>query len=701
MNRWTVLLAALLIVVMGCSGGGNPALPTTDLTTGISGQSVQQQTHLWGYYDVYIDIENQTVEAVVNRSVQFAANVVDFVNGSPANLQFVINDTPIGPDYIDVDIDVGITHPFPGMSEYDGYDVRGVFMGDGSDSLHYSSDCDYAEWGTDQYMFNSDGYTRWFNRSEFTTPGVLGYTPGAVASPGFMGDATVNPYKYYANGLSISGDAFDFLTGTSNEGVFSAGSTNRRNYLLRFPNSIGVVYGYAIVANWEDEAVHPSNADEGLAATMGITPNVWYENGSSNGGNLRLDFGVFGWGDLPSAIFIDSSVLSTDHELDSGEMVPTGGGPTWSTWYVDIPATNVTGNDGQDVWVICEYDGSDYTNDFGITNTANTDTLAAFFRWDLFVADEPYHPDPDCVLNVVTAMPHDGDCCIEFDAFGCVFYEGAVAVSYEWDFDDDGTFGDTYDSGTDDNPTICYGTDYVGDVGLRVTDDMGGVSTCWEAIDCTYNPFYKEDHTTNPADWYYVMTFYFGGSGDPAPSHTTMAPFGPSGSGNVRCPPAGNFLNGGCQAQTITPPFDVPAGYSEIIFRAYGCMDFGGSWAGYCGANVKLAISSVPGIAGFLPTGMLGSATLAMPNLTHGAGWGPYDQTLSWSSGGLDGQQVWGVPKGGGAFPGSLTQYWDVTIPPSMHGQTIKLCFSYQTDWPGFVGPPAGFALDDFELIGY
>ena len=700
MNRWTVLLTALFIVVMGCSGGGNPLTPTTDLTSDIVGQSAQQQTHLWGYYDVMIDIETQTVEYVVNRSVQFTANVVDFVNGNPANLQFIINDTPVGPDYIEVDIDVGITHPFPGMSEYDGYDVRGVFMGDGSESLHYSLDCDYAGWGVDQYMSNPDGYTRWFNRSEFTTPGVLGYTPGAFASGGFAGTATVNPYKYYADGLNATDPAFDFLTGTSDNGVFSAGHTNRRNYLLRFPNAKGVIYGYAITANWIDEETHPANAPEAVACSMGITPNVWYESDTSNGGNLKLDFGIFGWGDQPSAMFIDSSVLSTDYEL-TGEMTPTGGGPNFSTYYVDIPADNITGLEGQDVWVICEFDGFDYTNEFGVPNTANTDTLAAFFRYDLFVQDFPYHIDPDCVINVVTPMPHLGDCCIEFDASGCIFYEGAVLVSYEWDFDDDGVFGDAYDSGTDENPTYCYGDDYVGDVGLRVTDDMGGVSTCWVSIDCTYSPFFKEDHTTDPVDWSYWMTFYFSGSGDPAPAHTSMAPFGPSGDGNVRCPPAGNYQNGGCQAQVITPPFSVPAGYTEIIFRAYGSMAFGGSWAGYCGANVKLAVNSVPGIGGFDPTGALGTATLAMPNLGHGGAWGPYDSTLTYSSGGLDGQQVWGVPKGGGAFPGSLTQYWDVTIPPSMHGQTIKVCFSFQTDWPGFVGNGSGFALDDFELIGF
>lgn len=399
MNRWTVLLAALLIVVMGCSGGGNPTIPTTDLTTDIVGQSAQQQTHLWGYYDVMIDVENQTVEYVVNRSVQFTANVVDFVNGSPANLQFNIISTPVEPTYIGVSIDVGITHPFPGLTEYNGYDVRGVFMGDGSGTLDYSLDCDYAVQGTDQYMFEADGCTRWFNRSEFTTPGVLGYTPGLFASGGFAGTATINPYMYFADGLTTSGDAFDFLAGTDDDGVFAAGHTNRRHYDLRFPTTKGVVFGYAIVANWEDEAIHPSNAPEAVACDMNITDSVWFDPGDdTNGGNLTLEFSIFGWGAQPSAMFINSSVLSDEYELDSGDMTPTGGGDNYSTYEVDVVADHITGNDNQDYWVVCEFDGETYANDLGVTNSAGSDVLAAFFHYELFVAEEAYCTDRKSVV---------------------------------------------------------------------------------------------------------------------------------------------------------------------------------------------------------------------------------------------------------------------------------------------------------------
>ena len=192
MNRWTVLIAAVLmsmLVALGCSGGdGDPVAPTSDtgLTESI-GHTGQSQTHLWGYYDVFIDIENQTVEAVPSRDAMFAANVVQFLNNNPAGLAFNIVSTPVGVDYIDVTVDVSITHPLPGMPQYDGYDVRGTFMGDGGYSMSYGSGLRAAAPGTDQYMFNADGYTRWFNLNDFPIPASWATHPETSPHPASPG----------------------------------------------------------------------------------------------------------------------------------------------------------------------------------------------------------------------------------------------------------------------------------------------------------------------------------------------------------------------------------------------------------------------------------------------------------------------------------------------------------------------------------
>ena len=130
----------------------------------------------------------------------FMANVVKFLNEKPTSLKFKINKIAPATGYVDVDIDISITHPFPGLPQYNGYDVRGVFMGDGSLIMKYNPDLIYPEKHTDQFMFANpedgygapDGYTRWFNRPEFSTGGMpmFSYTPGKVATPGFAGTAT-------------------------------------------------------------------------------------------------------------------------------------------------------------------------------------------------------------------------------------------------------------------------------------------------------------------------------------------------------------------------------------------------------------------------------------------------------------------------------------------------------------------------------
>jgi hypothetical protein len=211
------------------SGAANPA-----------NEGRLSQTHLWGYYDVYIDVPTQTVDAILNRDAMFTANVVNFINGKPANLSFHINDTPVTAEYVDVDIDVTINHPFPGLTQYNGYDVRGIFMGDGSASLEYNPDLIYPVPGFDQLMLadpddgfgGPDGYTRWFNITEFSTGGMplFQYTKGKMASPGFAGTSTLNPYRYYADGLGTTDDLWTWMSAHADQhGVFASGASNTRN----------------------------------------------------------------------------------------------------------------------------------------------------------------------------------------------------------------------------------------------------------------------------------------------------------------------------------------------------------------------------------------------------------------------------------------------------------------------------------------
>ncbi len=489
----------VMLVAMGCSNSaGNPVLPdeNVNLTQGNSASGMQ--THLWGYYTVYVDVETETVEAVIDRSGMFTANVTNFLNGSPFAMSFLINEIVTGTDYIDIDIDVGLTHPFPGMPQYNGYDVRGAFMGDGSASLA-SVDVDYPVPGTDQFMLADpnggngapDGYTRWFNRTEFNggVP-LLSYTQGNLATAGFAGSATISPYKYFADSLGTNEDLFAWLNANGDQkGVFSSGATNRRNYYLRFPNSTDVVYGYAVTANWEgtDSEFHPSNAIEAVACNVADNSNVFYVDPGSNGGMISLDLSIFDWNEHQLSggvmtdyeITLESTVLSGPHGFDESEMTPIDGSEHYSTFHVELAADNVTGTEGNEYWILVEYTGYDYSNDLGVPNQAENDTLTAFFRYDLDVSDLPTNQPPVCDLQVVSTMPAeywDDGTPVDFNASGSYDPDGDD-LTFEWDFNDDSVYGDDYE-GDPDTPTHYYTADHNGDVWVRVSDGIGGVTEC-------------------------------------------------------------------------------------------------------------------------------------------------------------------------------------------------------------------------------
>jgi len=501
--RLILLITAIFMILplmVSCAETTNTIAPDIELSASDPGLNSPQNSgnaYLWGYYDVYLDIENQRVEAIENRQSMFTANVVNFVNSQPSGLRFNINDTPVGPDYVDVDIDVSITHPFSGMPQYHGYDVRGVFMGNGSANMIGDPDLFYAIDGVDQTMLpdtvdghgGPDGYTRWFNLPEFSNGGMpmFQYTPGNLATPGFNGSATLNPYKYFADGLNETEDTFTWLNDhTGQSGQFSSGATNTRNYYLRFPNTSGVYFGYAIIANWEgiEDEDHPSNAPESVACQVNDTSTVYYVDPGNNGGLLRFDISLFNWAGQPSTITIESTVLSAPYQLTPTDMSPIGGSEFYSTYQVEITADNIEGVEGNEYWVIAEQTGFDYSNEYEVPNDAENETLQAYFRYDLDVSSVP-GDDPVCDIVIDPAspsMPYDGWGIFTFDASGSYDPNG-LDLTFEWDFNNDGIFGDSYESGTDQQPVKLFDFTNQAQVCVRVQNTSGGESICCVDVD--------------------------------------------------------------------------------------------------------------------------------------------------------------------------------------------------------------------------
>jgi len=430
MNRWvpSISIAFLYAVIMvGCSGGDiqtpispDPAPqvsqePPPDLTPEIPripDSSPDVKNYLWGYYDCYLDTENNTVEAVPNRNVMFNANVVQFLNANPAFFTFDFVDINGTASHIDVDIDVSIKHPFGGAEKFNGYDVRCVFIGYGSAELQ-SNGLKYPVFADDMHMrddpFNGDGggpdgYTRWFNPTEFTTPGLLGYTHGTKA---FMDDltntATLCPYKYYTDFLDPNDDVITWLDNyPENYGVFSAGFTNTRNFFIRFPTGSGLKWAYAVVASWAGGQPddHPANTTEAVACDITDNSILFYEDDIVNGGIFDLDIKLYGWGEAPSSITIESTALDSPYIATTEELIPVTTGENWAVYHLSFPAGTISGLSGNEMWIMPGYDPADYSNAFGVSNDA-TGPLTSYFRFPLGIGNEapPCDPGPEIVTD--------------------------------------------------------------------------------------------------------------------------------------------------------------------------------------------------------------------------------------------------------------------------------------------------------------
>ncbi len=392
-----ILFALAGLAASGCSSADRNPVLTAGSEVVQTVNAPGSSTYLCSYYSVWLDRERNTMEWSVDRSALFTANIVSFLNSDPFSLAFHLNDLDANTDYLDLDLDIVITHPFADSPEFNAYDVRGIFMGNGSQVLTYNDALVYPVGNSDPILLpdpddgsgGPDGYTRWYNFTEFSLPGnpLFTYVHGNLASHGFSGSATLCPYRYFADGVGPADDLCLWLVDNpATRGVFSSGATNVRKYYVRFPSGSEISFGYAVIASWAGKQIemHPANTPEAVACDVTSLSTVYYNNPGDSGGRLILDVSLFAWDVQPSRLVVESTVLSGPASLNPAE-IATGGGSNYSTYHIDLQCDNVTSSDGNEFWIVVEYEDFGYANEYGVPNDAGTDPLASFFRYDLVV----------------------------------------------------------------------------------------------------------------------------------------------------------------------------------------------------------------------------------------------------------------------------------------------------------------------------
>ena len=264
LRSYAASILAVLIILVGCSGSGSvttPDIRDEKLPSPLAqADNPVANRQLWGLWDVTIDVQSDEVELVPCRTAMINLNVLRFLepDGVSNNLQIYIHPPHVEEDYLEVDVRMEYHHPFGDLPQFAGFDVRGIVLGDATctdlvdPGLSYSIDSNKAG-----VVMNADGYTRWWNFPEFHGGGmqVFQYTSGAIGNLQEP-TATVNPYKYFCDGLAPDDDLVDCIDTVDfiqERGVFRAGAVNSRTYEMRYPridDSFIVRFQYAVDASW-------------------------------------------------------------------------------------------------------------------------------------------------------------------------------------------------------------------------------------------------------------------------------------------------------------------------------------------------------------------------------------------------------------------------------------------------------------------
>ena len=252
MLRAIIPLLVSMALLMGCSARG-PIAPEINDSATVPLQEAQSSYdgpyRLWGEWTFYIDETHENIDVVPQRNGRFHLNTLKFLEEYCTDCLEITGIHNNGDGTIDVMIQ--ITHPFPGLREYTGFDVKGIIMFDGSHEFDYSPQSSplYPENFRvssrllgDPELLNADGYTwRWspWYDSGSGVP-IFNYWPGKYSSG--TPTANVNGYmNYYSN---------------ENRHMFECDAKVVRTYHISLPPG-PLVVGYAVEACWEPPLVTP------------------------------------------------------------------------------------------------------------------------------------------------------------------------------------------------------------------------------------------------------------------------------------------------------------------------------------------------------------------------------------------------------------------------------------------------------------
>ncbi|MCK4720219.1 hypothetical protein KAU08_06150 [bacterium] len=377
MKKYLVsLLLIAILLSFGCnSNGGDPASPvvppndeTGFLTNEVLRESTGSNHMLLSFWEVVIDGETEEVAITPLRSAMFNCNIAHFM-APPVNPQTLITIKLLpGTDFLTgfLDLDIAMLMPFPGVTELKGFDTRLIILSDGSSMSEFDPDIFYAtEANLEPVMINADGLTRWWNYPEFIDPlPLLSFKSFAIST---LPDpsATINPYKYYADALTLDDPVSEIPPET--RGVFSDKTVpHHRRHQIQFLLIDGYPvfkFNMAVDTSWAlpDPAYAPeypvesyppeAQCQEAYNVVFNASvSDLWYLDGYGSGGSVTVTIEVFDWQSLDNpggvegevaAIMLESPLMLSPTDFLSVATVSPGTQTTSAIFAATISAEDL------------------------------------------------------------------------------------------------------------------------------------------------------------------------------------------------------------------------------------------------------------------------------------------------------------------------------------------------------------------------
>jgi len=478
---WLILMLGLSIM-SGCSGEKSSWLAPTEEPLG------NQCSHTcWGLWQLTADMHNKTLDATPLRGPDMHINALVFLEPPPL-VNLTLESLVFNGNIIEADI--GLKHPFLGLTEFTGFDVCGVLITNGSLTGFEDPDIRMAAFG-DVRLLNPDGYTRWWNPAEFPVNNgtMFSYKDGLLGTPystaGY--NSTINAYKLFCDELTDP-DCSVSVMNPESRCVFSAGHKNIRHYTIKLGPGV-LVFNYAVDACWifpegtppwqaPDDFPPDANRPEAWYAEVTETENTLWNNGSNKGGKLSLQIELWDHFNADSNMVY---VESPGNFTPIGPVTPTDGGKGYSTYEIDIPSATPAAN-SIDVLITAECEETGYQG------LLPGKTVAAYFTHAAKVSDKPFPiagelapagecPDMLCAEHIITIGISEA------------YDPGGADVTVTWDFDGNLDFADDLD-GDNTNLTGDYMYSTPGDyeVWCRVDNGINHVDVGplhISTVDCT------------------------------------------------------------------------------------------------------------------------------------------------------------------------------------------------------------------------